>query len=156
MVQAAHEKYSRPGRFLGGHAERARIGGPGGEIVRRGNPFGAREGTERPRPTQRVWLRSGGNARPHADVEPPDCRDRAKLTDWQKEIEQTGVGVTLHEPVGAVVEEILRTGDVIKPALIVMGRHGHGAMYKLLVGSVTEGVLKRSGRPVLLVPASRS
>jgi nucleotide-binding universal stress UspA family protein len=28
-------------------------------------------------------------------------------------------------------------------------------MYNLLVGSVTEGVLKRSGRPVLLVPASR-
>jgi nucleotide-binding universal stress UspA family protein len=78
------------------------------------------------------------------------------LTDWQKEIAQTGVRVTLHEPVGDVVEEILRTGGAIKTDLIVMGRHGHGAMYNLLVGSVTEGVLKRSSRPVLLVPASRS
>jgi nucleotide-binding universal stress UspA family protein len=85
-----------------------------------------------------------------------DERDRAKLTDWQKEIAQTGVRVALHEPVGDVVEEILRTADAIKTDLIVMGRHGHGAMYNLLVGSVTEGVLKRGDRPVLLVPPSRS
>jgi nucleotide-binding universal stress UspA family protein len=37
-----------------------------------------------------------------------------------------------------------------------MGTHGHGAMYTLLVGSVTKGVLKHSARPVLLVPAPRS
>jgi nucleotide-binding universal stress UspA family protein len=87
---------------------------------------------------------------------PTDERDRAKLADWQKKTAQTGVRVTLHEAVGDVVEEILRTADAIKAGLIVMGRHGHGAMYSLLVGSVTEGVLKRGDRPVLLVPASRS
>jgi len=81
---------------------------------------------------------------------------KAKLSDWQKEISQAGVKVTLHEPTGDVVEEILREADAIKPDLIVMGRHGHGAMYNLLVGSVTEGVLKRSDRPVLLVPSPRS
>jgi len=37
----------------------------------------------------------------------------------------------------------------------VMGTHGHGAMYNLLVGGVTKGVLKRSTRPVLLVPGPR-
>ena len=40
--------------------------------------------------------------------------------------------------------------------LMVMGNNGHGAMYNLLVGSATKGVLKHSARPVLLVPASRS
>ncbi len=39
--------------------------------------------------------------------------------------------------------------------LIVMGRHGHGAMYHLLVGSATEGVLKHATRPVLLVSGSK-
>jgi nucleotide-binding universal stress UspA family protein len=34
----------------------------------------------------------------------------------------------------------------------VMGSHGHGSVYNLLVGSVTEGVLKAGERPVLLVP----
>jgi nucleotide-binding universal stress UspA family protein len=86
----------------------------------------------------------------------PNEQDRAKLTEWQSQIAQTGLQVTLHEPGGDVVEEILRTADAIKADLIVMGRHGHGAMYNLLVGSVTEGVLKRADRPVLLVPASRS
>ena len=37
--------------------------------------------------------------------------------------------------------------------LIVMGTHGHGSVYNLLVGSVTEGILKAAERPVLLVPA---
>jgi len=40
--------------------------------------------------------------------------------------------------------------------LMVMGTHRHGAMYNLLVGSATKGVLKHSARPVLLVPAPRS
>lgn len=81
---------------------------------------------------------------------------KAKLADWQGEIGQAGLNVSLDEPTGAVVEEILRKAAALKPDLIVMGRHGHGAMYNLLVGSVTEGVLKRSGRPVLLVPSPRS
>lgn len=94
-------------------------------------------------------------AEPLPQPAPTDERERAKLTDWQKEIAEIGLRVKLHEPVGDVVEEILRTVDAIKTDLIVMGRHGHGAMYNLLVGSVTEGVLKRSDRPVLLVPVSR-
>ncbi len=58
-----------------------------------------------------------------------------------------------HEREGTVVEEILKTAQEISADLIVMGSHGHGPVYNLLVGSVTEGVLKAGQRPVLLVPA---
>ncbi len=85
-----------------------------------------------------------------------DQRQKSKMADWQKEIQQAGVKVFLHVPTGNVVEEILREANTLKPDLIVMGRHGHGAMYNLLVGSVTEGVLKQSACPVLLVPSARS
>ena len=51
------------------------------------------------------------------------------------------------------MEEILKTAQDISADLIVMGSHGHGPVYNLLVGSVTEGVLKAGQRPVLLVPA---
>jgi nucleotide-binding universal stress UspA family protein len=85
-----------------------------------------------------------------------DERQKSKLVNWQKEIQQSGLKVVLHEPTGNVVEEILEEANALKPDLIVMGRHGHGAMYNLLVGSVTEGVLKRTGCPVLLVPSARS
>ena len=38
---------------------------------------------------------------------------------------------------------------------IVIGSHGHGAIYRALLGSVSEGVLRAAKRPVLVVPATR-
>src|SRR5438045_1332378 len=64
-----------------------------------------------------------------------------KRRDWEKEFADAGLKATLREPTGPVVEEILREADRRTADLIVMGTHGHGAMYNLLVGSVTEGVL---------------
>ncbi len=80
----------------------------------------------------------------------------SKLAKWQEEIARDGIKVSLHEPTGAVAEEILNQADELNSDLIVMGTHGHGAMYNLLVGSATKGVLKHSTRPVLLVPAPKS
>ena len=85
-----------------------------------------------------------------------DETQRGKLMDWEKELADSGVKATLREPTGPVVEEILREADSRDADLIVMGTHGHGAMYNLLVGSVTKGVLKHSTRPVLLVPTARA
>jgi nucleotide-binding universal stress UspA family protein len=82
--------------------------------------------------------------------------EKSKLAQWQNEIAQDGVQVTLHQPTGAVAEEILNESDAINADLIVMGTHGHGAMYTLLVGSATKRVLKHGTRPVLLVPSPRS
>ncbi|PYK11165.1 MAG: hypothetical protein DME65_07955 [Verrucomicrobia bacterium] len=81
---------------------------------------------------------------------------KLKLEQWQKELADAGIKVSLHEPAGAVSEEILNQADEVKPDLIVMGTHGHGAMYNLLVGSATKAVLKHSTRPVLLVPGPKS
>jgi nucleotide-binding universal stress UspA family protein len=87
----------------------------------------------------------------------PESEDqKSKLAQWQKEIADADIKVSLHEPTGAVAEEILNQADELNADLIVMGTHGHGAMYNLLVGSATKGVLKHSTRPVLLVPAPRS
>jgi len=84
-----------------------------------------------------------------------DQGQKSKLAQWQHEIAQAGIRVTLHEPCGMVAEEILNQADAINADLIVMGTHGHGAMYTLLVGSATKGVLKHCMRPVLLVPVAR-
>jgi nucleotide-binding universal stress UspA family protein len=92
---------------------------------------------------------------PIPETVPVDEGEQSKLTHWQEGIAQSGVKVTLHEPTGAVVEEILNEADVVNADLIVMGTHGHGTMYNLLVGGVTKGVLKHSTRPVLLVPGPR-
>jgi nucleotide-binding universal stress UspA family protein len=81
---------------------------------------------------------------------------KSKLAQWQKEIAQDGIKVTLHEPTGAVADEILEQADAVQADFIVMGTHGHGAMYHLLVGSATKGVLKHATCPVLLVPSAKS
>lgn len=38
---------------------------------------------------------------------------------------------------------------------IVLGSHGHGAVYNLVAGSTAQGVLHRARCPVLVVPARR-
>jgi len=92
---------------------------------------------------------------PMPETLPEDEGQKAQLARWQEEIAQDGIKVSLHEPTGTVAEEILNQADELNADLIVMGAHGHGAMYNLLVGSATKGVLKHSTRPVLLVPAPK-
>ncbi|MGM0575209.1 MAG: universal stress protein [Myxococcota bacterium] len=49
-------------------------------------------------------------------------------------------------------EEIIRYAEEARAGLVVMGTHGHGALKRALVGSVTSTVTRRCARPVLLVP----
>lgn len=54
---------------------------------------------------------------------------------------------------GSTVATLVAEADRLQAALIVLGSHGHSAVYELLVGSVSEGVVRASKVPVLLVPA---
>jgi len=53
---------------------------------------------------------------------------------------------------GAPAAEILDEARLRKPDYIVIGSHGHSALFNLLVGSTTHGVLKGAACPVLVVP----
>lgn len=86
-------------------------------------------------------------------ADPPNEKGKSRLELLRDEFSRSGLHTIVHESEGTVVEEILKTAAEVSADLIVMGSHGHGAVYNLLVGSVTEGVLKAGERPVLLVPA---
>ncbi len=59
-------------------------------------------------------------------------------------------GVTvLH---GHPVPQILKTADELDADLIVMGTHGKGALEYTFLGSTAEKVLRKSKRPVFVVP----
>jgi nucleotide-binding universal stress UspA family protein len=65
-------------------------------------------------------------------------------------------GVVTTEPVlvmGHTADELVRIAGELDAGLIVVGSHGHGGLHHLLVGSVTEAVLRRSTIPVVVVPA---
>lgn len=56
---------------------------------------------------------------------------------------------------GDPVDSILREAKRLDPRLIVMGSHGHGALYHLLLGSTSEGVLRKATCPIVLVPCRK-
>ncbi|MEM7311814.1 MAG: universal stress protein [Planctomycetota bacterium] len=56
---------------------------------------------------------------------------------------------------GDPVEEILKKADELDADLIVMGTHGRTGLDRILVGSVTEQVLRKSPCPVLCVKPGR-
>ena len=54
---------------------------------------------------------------------------------------------------GPTAGKILEEAQRLDAKLIVLGSHGHGALYELLVGSVADAVLRKSPCPVLVAPS---
>lgn len=70
-------------------------------------------------------------------------------------LRKAGVDTTALLVQGATVETILKEATKLEVDMIVVGSHGQGAIYRLLVGSVSEGVLRKSVCPVLVVPTHK-
>jgi nucleotide-binding universal stress UspA family protein len=65
--------------------------------------------------------------------------------------EKQGWAVRSAHAAGHAAEEIAAHAKSHKPALIIMGTHGHSALGNAVLGSVTQGVLARCTVPMLLV-----
>ena len=55
---------------------------------------------------------------------------------------------------GPPVQAITDAAARFSADFIVMGSHGHTALYDLVIGSTTHGVLKRAKCPVVIIPAA--
>jgi nucleotide-binding universal stress UspA family protein len=75
-----------------------------------------------------------------------------KLRALARHCAKRDVRVTTVQRTGVPVTAIIAKARSTRARYIVMGSHGHGAMYDLLVGSTTHGVLKKAPCPVLIVP----
>lgn len=53
---------------------------------------------------------------------------------------------------GAISKMLLAEAERLEADLIIAGMHGHGVLRNRLVGSATEGILRQSKIPVLLIP----
>jgi len=84
-----------------------------------------------------------------------ELRDQhAELQRYAGVLRAAGCDVTSRLLQGPTIETVLAEADRLAADLLVIGSHGHGAVYDLLVGSVSEGLVRRSKRPVLVVPAA--
>jgi nucleotide-binding universal stress UspA family protein len=97
------------------------------------------------------------------DVGPQTVRDaRARelrtehrgLQDLADELRARGLRAKALLVQGPAVETLVREARELGAEAIVLGSHGHGRVYDVLVGSVAHGVLRQAPCPVLVVPAS--
>lgn len=75
-----------------------------------------------------------------------------RLTQLQQRLSVDGVESESVQRNGAPVPHIVAEARNHEADCVVMGSHGHNALYDLLVGSTTHGVLLRAPCPVLIIP----
>lgn len=74
------------------------------------------------------------------------------LTDVQRQLHVAGITASTFHVVGVPGHAILEQARGFEANFIVLGSHGHGALYELIVGSTANRVLKEAKCPVLIVP----
>ncbi len=77
---------------------------------------------------------------------------KEKLELLAREIRSRGIQAEVQIVTGLAVDEILEQANLRKSRYIILGSHGHGALYHLFGGSVVTGVLKKAACPVLIIP----
>ena len=112
----------------------------------------------------KVWILH--NAEPEPDVlefrtDPQSARDslaekfhreHRQIQKIAKRLRKEGLKATALLVHGHTVEVILKEASDLDVDMIVVGSHGRSAVYQLLVGSVSEGLLRKSRCPLLIVP----
>jgi len=53
---------------------------------------------------------------------------------------------------GSIIDTIIDEAKEIKADMIVMGKESHGLLYRTLLGTTSEGVIRRARIPVLIIP----
>ena len=115
----------------------------------------------------KVWILH--NAEPEPDfvefkVDPLAAREtlakefhneHRQIQEIANQLRKAGLDATALLVHGATVETILKEASDLDVDMIVVGTHGRGAMYQLLMGSVSEGILHKSRYPVLVIPTHK-
>jgi len=86
-------------------------------------------------------------------VQPPDLNGvRERLEQLAAPLRSAGLTVETYASVSIPVDEILEQANQKDAFLLVLGSHGHGALYHLFSGSVVTSVLEKSTIPVTVIP----
>ncbi|MFA7344013.1 MAG: universal stress protein [Terrimicrobiaceae bacterium] len=92
---------------------------------------------------------------------PPELDDeqtgiaQSRLEQIAAPLRSKGLDVACEACFGLPVDEILDRAKTQGAGYIILGSHGHGALFHLFGGSVVTGVLKHSSCPVVVVPVHK-
>ena len=76
---------------------------------------------------------------------------REKLSRIEKELKETGFQVKIRVETGFPFSEILRVEDEEDVSAIVIGSHGLSNIKEILLGSVSESVIRKAKKPVIVI-----
>ncbi len=74
------------------------------------------------------------------------------LQEMRDEVRQDGTDAEALLVQGTTVETLFAEAERLHADLLVLGSYGRGGLFKALLGSVSESVLKRTTIPTLIVP----
>jgi len=87
-------------------------------------------------------------------LDPPDLGAvKARLEELAAPLRASGITVGTKAVIDIPAEGILAAAGSSGASMIVLGSHGHGAVYQLFAGSVVTAVLHRTSIPVTVIPA---
>ena len=90
-------------------------------------------------------------------VEPPDLNlVKERLEQFASPLRSKGLSVEILVSTALPVDEILNQSKRLAASMIVLGSHGHGALFQLFSGSVVTSVLHKSSIPVTVIPVHGS
>ncbi len=78
-----------------------------------------------------------------------------KLHEISGRLQGHGIETTIILTHNSEVEAILDESRKNSVDMILLGSHGHGALYHLLIGSVSEGVIRKASCPVIIIPSKK-
>jgi len=91
------------------------------------------------------------------DIRARELKDEhARLDEIKRALEAKNLHARAFLLQGETVGTLLEQAERMRADLVILGSHGHGMLFKSLVGSVSEGVLRGATCPVLLVPSPRT
>lgn len=79
-------------------------------------------------------------------------QEHRQIQEIAEKMREEGLEATALLIQGPTVEVILKTAKKIEADTIVIGTHGKGAVYHLVVGSVSETVIQKAECPIFVVP----
>jgi universal stress protein A len=77
------------------------------------------------------------------------------LTALQTTLQAKGVAIVTRHLLGHPGQSIVEQAAALEADYVVLGSHGHGAFYELIVGSTATRVLKQARCPVVVVPPTK-
>ncbi len=80
---------------------------------------------------------------------PMEYKGLQKEVDWLRQSKIDTKGLLSQ---GQIVDVILQKSKQLEIDIIIVGTHGHGGVHHMIFGSVSEGVLRSTSCPVLVIP----